>query len=253
MSALQADFLYQISKMFLIMAAGWLAVKIKLVPASAGKGISQLAAFIVKPFAIFYAFQVEFSVAQLQGLLLAVGAAVLTHGVFILLARVTGKGLLHMTPEERACVIYTNSGNLLMPLVLAVMGQQWLFYTCAYMAVLQCFVWTHGRSLVCQSHGIQWKKALLNVNILVTLFSLGCFCCRLIVHGILADAVESIADTQGAVNMISLGISFAALKNLNWKKLARVLGVAVQRLVVYPAVILGVFILTGLPHVLPWS
>lgn len=251
MSEMNLLFLQQISKMFVMLLIGYGAVKIKLLPATAGKGLSQLIVSVIKPLAIFYAFQVEFSIAKLQGMLLAMGAAILTHIVYIFLSWAIGDKLLHLPSTERACMIYSNSGNLLMPLISAVMGQEWLFYTCAYMAVLQCFVWIHGKSLICETPNIEWKKAFLNINIIIIGIGLVCFCFQWIIPGIPGEAIKSIADSQGAANMLSLGISFATLTNLNLKKITRVLLVSANRLIVYPAIMLAIFVFTGLTNVTP--
>ena len=149
MSEMNVLFFQQIVKMFLMLAIGFAAVKVKILPAAAGKGLSQVIVAVIRPCAILYAFQVDFSTDRLLGLLLALLGAALSHGAFIFITRFFGRGRLAFSPVERASMIYSNSGNLLMPLVASAMGQEWLFYTCAYMGALQIFVWTHGESLIC--------------------------------------------------------------------------------------------------------
>lgn len=124
MSQVNTLFLQQMVKMFLMLLIGFAAVRCRLLPTEAGKGLSQVAVGIIKPCAILYAFQVEYSAEKAQGLLLAVGAAVLTHVVLIVLTRIIGARLLRLSPVERASMIYSNSGNLLMPLISASMGRE---------------------------------------------------------------------------------------------------------------------------------
>lgn len=250
MSELHIVFFYQIVKMFLIMAIGFLAVKTHLIPASAGKGISQLAAFIVKPCAILYAFQVDYSAEKALGFLLALFAAVLTHVIFIIISRLLSKPC-HLSPVEQASMIYTNSGNLLMPLVAATMGQEWLFYSCAYMAALQGFVWIHGKSLICEERQIDWKRAFFNVNIISIVLGIFFFFTQLRFPSLLGEAVASVSSMQGAVNMLSIGISFATFSSLNLRKLSKVIFVTVHRLVVFPAIMLLIFFIIGVTKFLP--
>ena len=141
MSEMNVLFFQQIVKMFLMLAVGFAAVKVRILPAADGKGLSQVIVAVIRPCAILlYAFQVDFSVDRLLGLLLALLGAALSHAAFISITRLYAGGRLAFSPVERASMIYSNSGNLLMPLVAASMGQEWLFYTCAYMGALQVFV-----------------------------------------------------------------------------------------------------------------
>ena len=176
MSEMNLLFLQQITKMFLMLLLGFTAVKVKLMPASAGKGLSQVIVGVIRPCAIIYAVQVDFTRERLLGLLLAIFGAALSHVVLIFVTWLLGDKALHMSPVERASMIYSNSGNLLMPLIAFTMGQEWLFYTCAYMGALQVFVWTHGKSLICEEPQIDWKKALGNINIIA--MAVGFVLCR---------------------------------------------------------------------------
>ena len=69
MSEMNLLFLQQITKMFLMLLLGFTAVKVKLMPASAGKGLSQVIVGVIRPCAIIYAFQVDFTRERLLGLL----------------------------------------------------------------------------------------------------------------------------------------------------------------------------------------
>ena len=148
-------------------------------------------------------------------------------------------------------MIYSNSGNLLMPLIAATMGQEWLFYTCAYMSALQLFVWTHGKSLICEEPQVDFKKALCNLNIIAMVLGLLFFCARIRFPGVLGQAVESLGGALGSTSMLSIGISFATISHLDLKKMSRVLIVTVNRLIVYPLIMLAVFLLLRLNTLLP--
>ena len=53
------------------------------------------------------------------------------------------------TPIEKATIIYSNSGNLIIPLVGAILGNEWVIYSSGYMVVQTILLWTHAKSLVC--------------------------------------------------------------------------------------------------------
>ena len=72
-------------------------------------------------------FQIEFSAEKMKGLLLAAGFAVLMHVLFIVVVGLLGKKW-NMSPIEKASVIYSNGGNIIIPLVSALLGQEQVFY-----------------------------------------------------------------------------------------------------------------------------
>lgn len=148
-------------------------------------------------------------------------------------------------------MIYSNSGNLLMPLVAASMGQEWLFYTCAYMGALQVFVWTHGESLICGAPRINFKKALGNLNVLAMAVGFVLFCANIRFTGIAGQAVETLGDALGSTSMLSIGISFATITRLDLRRIARVAVVTLNRLVLYPLLMMAVFLLLRLDTLLP--
>ena len=206
---------------------------------------------VIRPCAILYAFQVDFSVDRLLGLLLALLGAALSHAAFISITRLYAGGRLAFSPVERASMIYSNSGNLLMPLVAASMGQEWLFYTCAYMGALQVFVWTHGESLICGAPRINFKKALGNLNVLAMAVGFVLFCANIRFTGVAGQAVETLGDALGSTSMLSIGISFATITRLDLRRIARVAVVTLNRLVLYPLLMMAVFLLLRLDTLLP--
>lgn len=49
------------------------------------------------------------------------------------------------TPIEKATIIYSNSGNLIIPLVGAILGNEWVIYSSGYMVVQTILLWTHAK------------------------------------------------------------------------------------------------------------
>ena len=54
---------------------------------------------------------------------------------------------------EKASVYYSNAGNLIMPIVTFVLGQEWMLYGCVFMSVQLVFVWSHGKSVLSMEKG----------------------------------------------------------------------------------------------------
>ena len=55
---------------------------------------------------------------------------------------------LRLNSIEKVSIIYTNAGYLVIPLVSAVLGEEWVFYTTAFLLVQNLLTWTHGVSVL---------------------------------------------------------------------------------------------------------
>ena len=111
----------QIVSLFLFVAAGYASVKAGLFKSEDSKVISNMVVYICSPCMVIYSFQIELTKDKVQGLLLAAGAAVLVHILLIVWTTLLRRPL-NLNSIERASLIYTNAGNLIIPLVAAVMG-----------------------------------------------------------------------------------------------------------------------------------
>ena len=138
---------WQILSMFLMLLMGFALVKTGLLKAQDSKTLSVLLLYLALPCAILDSFQVEYDSGILRGLMLAFAAAVICHVILLLAAGFLGKAL-HLTAVEKASVIYSNSSNLIIPIITAVLGPEWVVYSTAYVSVQLLLLWTHGKVLL---------------------------------------------------------------------------------------------------------
>ena len=167
----------EIAKLFAIMLMGYAVVKAGLMKSSESKSISVVMVYLVIPCVILNAFQVEYTPEVQKGLLLACVAAVLVHILFLMLTAIL-KNILHLDVIERATVIYSNAGILVIPLVQELLGQEYVIYSSAYIAVQLILIWTHCKNMLCEEDKLEWKKVFLNVNIISIIVGVVLFICR---------------------------------------------------------------------------
>ena len=74
----------KIISMAVMMLLGFLMVRLKLLKGSDSKVLSTVSLYIIMPCVLISSFQVEFTKEVREGILLALGAAVLVHAVLIL-------------------------------------------------------------------------------------------------------------------------------------------------------------------------
>ena len=88
---------------------------------------------------------------------LSLGAAIGIHALFFIATALLHRPL-RLTPVEQASLIYTNSGNLIIPLVTAVLGPEWVIYCSMFQLVQQFPMWSHCRIILSGDRNVSLKK-----------------------------------------------------------------------------------------------
>ena len=172
-----------------------------------------------------------------KGLLLACAAAVLVHVLFLILTTIL-KQVLQLDTIERATVIYSNAGILVIPLVQDLLGQEYVIYSSAYIAVQLILIWTHCKNMLCEEDRLEWKKVFLNVNIISIIVGVILFVCRIQMPSGVQDVMDMMNNMIGPIGMLRAGMVIAdvPLKIVFTKK--RNYLSTVLRLIVYPIFVL---------------
>ena len=235
----------QILSLFLIMACGFLIVRLRLLKSSDSRMLSVLSIYLIVPCVIVKAFQIELTEQVRNGFLLAVVAAVGAHICLLFISFVL-KRLLGLDAVERASVIYSNAGNLVIPLVTAILGDEWVIYSSAFICVQQIIMWTHGQMILSGQRGVNWKKLFLNVNVISIALGLAFMLLHVRLPDILYSSVSALAGTIGPVSMIMLGMLLAEVDLKRIVRNGRVYLVTAFRLIVTPLIMLCLIKISGL-------
>ena len=228
----------EIIKLFVIMFMGYAVVKAGLMKSSESKSVSVIMVYLVIPCVILNAFQVEYTPDVQKGILLACAAAVAVHILFLLLTAILKKPL-HLDVIERATIIYSNAGILVIPLVQELLGQEYVIYSSAYIAVQLILIWTHCKNMLCEEDKLEWKKVLLNVNIISIIAGVVLFIFRIQLPSGAQDVLNMMNNMIGPLGMLLAGMVIAEvpLKTVFTRK--RIYLSAALRLFIYPVFVLG--------------
>ena len=236
--------LLKIAQLFFPLALGFILVRFKILKSSDTKVLSAIALYAVTPCVILGIFQTEVSSQLLRGLLFSAISALAAHLVFFLLAGILKKPL-RLSPVDRANSIYSNCGDLLVPIVGSLFGAEALIYTIPFIVVQLPFVWSHCRVLISGKRG-SLKNLLLNVNILSVAAGAGFFAFRIVIPEKLLSPINDVAAMIGPLGMLIAGMLIAGMDLKKVFSAAGVWKVAALRLLVFPAVMM---LLLRLSHV----
>lgn len=240
----------QIAQLFLILFCGYLIVRSGLLRSADSKILSVILVYLVIPCVIINAFQIEDSPQVRTGLLVSFGAAVAIHILFLVLTALLRKPL-KLDAVERATAIYSNAGALVIPLVQALLGQEYVIYSCAFIIVQLVLLWTHGSAILQGAGALSLKSILTNVNLLSILAGAALYLTHISLPGILVGAMDSMGSLMGPLGMLLAGMAIAESPLKQLLGTPRYYLTAALRLVVYPLGALVLLWLSGAVNLLP--
>ena len=235
----------QIAAMLLMVLMGFAVVRLRLLRAEDSAPLSAVALYIVGPCMMLDAFQVDFSAEKLHGLLLSLAAAALSQSLAIALTAVMRRPL-RLDPVEQASAIYSNGGNLIIPIVTYVFGPEWVLYTSGFLVGQTILFWTHCYTLLRNNGQVHLKNILFNVNILAMLAGAVLFVSGLHFPEVPRLAVHAVGSMIGPLCMIVTGMLIGSMdlrRVLAYRKLPLIV---VLRLLILPLATLIVFRMSGL-------
>ncbi len=235
----------KIISLVLILLMGVLLVKMKFLKSEDSRIISTLILYLVCPCSLITAFQVDYSDQIRDGLLLALFSAFIIH-VFLLILNEILKRVLHLDEVEQLSLIYSNAGNLVIPLVSSILGAEWVIYTCAFMTIQQLLLWSHGRSVLCGEKHIELKKIFLNINIIAIIIGIIMFMLRIKLPSLLADSAKQVGSMIGPCAMIVTGMLMASMDLKKILAGKRLWMTVFLRLILVPVCTLSIIKFTGL-------
>lgn len=124
----------QIIKLFIMIFMGYMIVKVGILKSEDSRVFSAMVLYLIVPCVIMNAFQVEYSSEKASGLFLAFVTSLLLMLVTLPAVNLLGR-LLKLNEVERTSVYYSNAGNLIIPLVTFILGEEWVLYACVYMSI----------------------------------------------------------------------------------------------------------------------
>ncbi len=220
----------KIAELFLILFATAALVKGRILKTEDSRVLSKLSLYFVTPCVVFSSFQKELTPEIARGLLIAAGLAVGFQLLFFLIAALLRR-FWRATEVERASVVFTNVGNLIIPLVAFVKGQDWVIYTSAYILVFNVLFWTVGLRMFDTENRLSLKKVLLNPNILAIAAGLATLFTGLRLPEPLALAFSDVAGMIGPLSMMITGMVVGGMTFRGLFANRRVFGVLFFRMV----------------------
>ena len=227
----------QIIQLFIMIIMGFIIVKAKLLKAEDSKILSVIVLYLIIPCVIINAFQVDYTPQTVKGLLIALAGSVMTQVILLIVVSILGR-VFHLNEVEVASIYYSNSGNLIVPIVTFILGKEWVLYGCVFMSVQLVFIWTHCKKIISRESTYDWGKIVLNINMISIAIGIILFLTRIHLPAIINNTLSAVGSMIGPASMIVTGMLFAGMDFKQIFANKRVYFVSFFRLIIVPVIAL---------------
>lgn len=228
----------QIGAMALMVLMGFILRKSGKLTGEQSRHISTVSVYVLVPCSLIQAFQGEFELRKVE----ALGVAFLLSGgiycIYMVMGRWMEGGPLALSPGELCSVVYSNSGNLVIPIIAGVLGSEYVIYSCAFMFIQIFLLWTHGEGKLGGEGEFRLDRILTNPAIISATVGFVLFLSHIRLPGILATAISSMGNCLGPMSMLIVGILLAEVDVKQALSNRRIYQVLLLRLVGCPLLVL---------------
>lgn len=234
----------KIIELTLIVLMGYGLVKSRLLKSEDSKPLSIIGLYIISPAVMIEAFQIDYTPEILQGLMLSLAMAVFLHIILIATGAVL-KRLLKLDPIEHAASIYSNSGNLIIPIVMALFGKEWVIYASCFIVVQTLLFWTHCRMIIVGKGNLSLKMILKNINMWSILIGILLFAFQIKLPNFINGTLSTVGMFIGPNAMLIAGMLIASIPLKNIVSSKRIYLITALRLLLIPIFLLVIVKLCG--------
>ena len=153
---------------------------------------------------------------------------------------------LALDPVEQTSALYSNSGNLIIPIVVYVFGPEWVLYTSGFLIMQTVLFWTHCAPVLQQNSRINILKILLNVNMIAVFAGAAMFLLDIRLPEIPRMAVHGVGVMIGPMSMLITGMLIGSMDFSRLREYRKLPLIVALRLLFYPLVTLVAFRLSGM-------
>lgn len=209
----------QVIIVFILIGVGYILRKKNIIDRTGVKQLTDILLIAVTPCVIIKAYYVEFNISRAYSLMIAVLFTVIIHIAAVIISKL----IFPAKPDDkkyrvsRFAAICSNCGFMAIPLLSAALGDEGVFYGCAYLVVFTVFYWTYG-VYICTGDKkafLSFRQAFVNPGVIGVAIGLFLFFTRIPLPDTVVSSISYIASLNTPVAMIILG---AFLVNVDIKK-----------------------------------
>ncbi len=230
--------------MFLMMAVGAVVFRAGLVDEAGSRSLTNFAVYVSMPCVILRTLAGTFDVQKLQAAGISAVVTLILVAVCMACAQVAYGA--HRGGIAKAGVVISNMGFIGVPLIEAVVGEEYVFYISVSMAVQTIVIWTYSAFEITRDPAVlDVKKIVTNPAIIAILLGFVLFLLSVDLTGVPGVLVDGMANMNTGLAMVVLGIYLAQSDVRGLVRDLSIYKACLLRLVVTP--LLSIAVLMAVP------
>lgn len=229
----------QILEMFLLAGIGYLLFRAGKISGEGSRTLGNILIYVSLPAVIINGFLVERTPEHVSGILLSMAGAL----ALILVSVLISHFIFRHNPIGAFAAAFSNPGFFGIPLVIASLGREYVFYAACFIAFLNIGQWTYGVSRLTGQplrQGFALKKLIRAPFVIAITVGLVLFATQLPLPGILKDGLSAAAGLNTPLAMFTVGIYLAQTDLKKMLKDRSLYAVSAVRLLLIPLAALGI-------------
>lgn len=232
--------------MFILATVGYVCFKTKKITMEGCKTLSNILIFLSLPCVIINSFLVEFSTEKLIGLIYSALAAAVVMLISLIVSNIffSKDAILNFASS------FSNPGFFGIPLILATLSNESVFYIAAFIAFVNLLQWSYGVALLAKKPGTgktSWQdflpspKRLMTAPFMIaTLIGLFFFLTRLPMPELIYKSIQYISNLNIPIAMFTIGIYFAQTSPTIMFRKPKLYLLSIVRLFVIPLISMAI-------------
>lgn len=219
---MQLDFWEVLSNLvglFLLIAVGYIVVRLKIMPAASSAALSQLLLKITLPCTIFVSLQRPYEASFLRDMLVVFTLGMLLLLILMLIARLLSARLC--AREDRRgtwtfSATFSNNGFMGFPIVLALFGEEGMALAAVLNLPFNLLVYTVGVVMICSDRPkgaevkpIRLRSVLCTTMMLSVVLGLACYFARLSAPSAVLTPLTHLSNMTTPLSMIITGMNLS--------------------------------------------
>lgn len=225
--------LKRLAIMFIFMIIGDVLYKQKFISDEGSKSFANLLIRLVLPCVILNAFISERTPEKVKALLISIVVSIVLLGISMLVSRT----LYKKDPVAHFASSFSNPGFFGIPLIIAVINPESVFYVAPFIACLNILQWTYGvATLKEEKIQINVKNILLSPFMIAFIIGLVIFFVGIPIPAIIVDVVSTSAGLNTPIAMMVSGVYLAKADIKKMLVKGKLYAVSASRLLIIPAI-----------------
>lgn len=230
--------------MLLLIGVGYILTKKTMLTNQGAAEITGVLIKIVTPCLIINSFMTSRDDLQWQEMLLSVGLSVAA----IVLSIGASFFAFHKEPPERQkvlrfSVIFSNAGFMGIPLVQGIVGDKGVIYGSFFIAVFNVICWTYGYRMMNGGGKLRIQTLVFNPGVIGLIIGLPLYFFKIPLPQIVSEPISLLSGLNTPLAMIVIGSYIAKVNLRAFVSDKSVYAMAALRLLVAPALFLGLLLL----------